>query len=58
VAFLDILASKVHQSISKAQWLHQQICQPLETIPMMRTLLIQMVTCIFGLAAHGTMLVK
>jgi len=58
VAFQDIQASKVHQSISKALWPVQRHCHPLGTIPMMRTLSIQMAIYIFGLAHCGTMLVK
>jgi len=56
--FLDILVSKVHRSISKAQWPPQLPCHPLETIPMMPTLSIQMVIYTFGLALHGTMSAK
>ena len=51
-------ASKEHQSISKAQWPHQPICQRQATIPMMHTLLHPMAICTFGVERPGTMLAK
>jgi len=54
----DTQASKVQVSISKAQWPHQLICQPQETILMMHTLFHPMVICMFGVVQFGTMLAK
>lgn len=50
--------SKVHRSISKAQWPPQLPCHPLETIPMMHTLFHPMAICTFGVERPGTMLAK
>ena len=58
VGFQAGVASKEHPSTSKAQWPHQPICHPLATVQMMPTLLIQLVTYMFGMAVHGTMLAK
>ena len=56
--FLAPVVSKVHRSISKAQWPHRPICQPLETMSMMPILFHPMAIYMFGLGQFGIMSAK
>ena len=56
--FLVPVASKVHRSISKAQWPHQLTCQPLGTMSMMPISFHRMAIYMFGLGQFGIMSAK